>query len=850
MATTTPPPPLPIDTLLEPLITLLAKQPIVVLQAPPGSGKTTRVPPALLTAPWREGTILMLEPRRLAARSAAARIASELGEAVGERVGYQIRFERQISTATQIEVVTEGLLTRRLQQDPELTGVSVVIFDEFHERHLDSDLALALCRDAAAGLRPDLRLILMSATLDAERLGEALNAPLLVSECRAHPVTIHYRPPPPSQPLAQTVVATVREAITASSGDLLLFLPGYREIMQCQQQLMQAQLPLQLVILHGDLPLAAQQQAVTPQPGIRRLVLATNIAESSLTIEGIEVVIDSGLMRAPQFDPSSAMTRLQTLRISAASAEQRSGRAGRLGPGIGYRLWSEATQRGLLAHHRPELLQADLAPLALQLALWGISDAAQLAWLDAPPSAALAQAWQLLQQLGAVDETHRITALGRQIATFPLHPRLAAMLLQAQRRGWQATAIDLAALLSERDPFPDRHDPDIEPRLRALAAWRTRRAGGRPAATLPGEDMRWHAIDRVATQYRQLLATHTAAATAVTPADSATAIAILIATAYPERIAAATQPGDPRYRLRQGGAARWPAQAPQRPPALLAIAALQQSDRVGGGVEPRITLAAELTPDQLAQACGDAIRWEPQLHWDSTAARIEPRQAQRLGALLLATRAWPDADPDQINTALLTVVQRLGSSALPWRERSRQLQARLLSLRQWQPTAGWPDMSDANLLANLPTWLAPWSRGITRLAQLQQLDLTSILQQQLDWPQQQRLAELAPAALTVPSGRQRPLHYHADGSSPQLAVKLQELFGLAETPRVAAGTIPVTLQLLSPAGRPIQITQDLSNFWNHTYAQVRRELKGRYPKHPWPEAPWEAVPTAAPKRRR
>ncbi len=811
----------------------------LVLQAPPGAGKTTVVPLALLDEPWLSGqSILMLEPRRLAARAAAARMAELLNEAVGERVGFRVRFENKVSSRTRIEVVTEGILTRRLQQDPELNGVGLVIFDEFHERHLHSDLALALCIDSARGLRDDLAILVMSATLDAAPVARLLDdAPLLTSAGRAHPVEVRHLPREPSGRIAEIAATAIRRALAEAEGDLLVFLPGAGEIRWLMAALHDARVEAPLLCpLYGDLPLEQQRRALVPDPaGRRKVVLATNIAETSLTIEGVRIVIDSGWMRAPRFDPRTGLTRLETVRIARASAEQRAGRAGRLGPGICYRLWSESTQQQLAAFNPPEIQSADLAPLALDLAQWGVADASALTWLDPPPAGALAQARQLLIELGALDATGRMTASGRETNALPLHPRLAHMLLRAKPRGLGGLACDLAALLAERDIVrgPESlHGCDFTPRLAGLQAHR--RSSG---AVSEFDRNACATVERASRQWRQLLGV---------PAPESVdddAVGALLALAYPDRVARRRGGDDARYLLANGRGARLEARCNLGREAFIVAADLD-----GAGDDSRIRRAAAVSVRQLEDWMPERFESREEVRWDAVAEAVLARRVRRFGALEITVDALARPDPAALVAAMLDGVRALGLDALLWTDRARQLQARVASLRHWFPDDDWPDFSEAGLLANLPYWLAPYLGGITRRSHLARLDPEAVLHAELGWARGQQLEQQAPEFITVPSGSRIRLFYEP-GQPPVLAVKLQELFGLADTPAIANGRIPVLLHLLSPARRPIQVTQDLRGFWARTYGEVKKELKGRYPKHPWPDDPWTAAPTARAKPR-
>ncbi|MDG4554769.1 MAG: ATP-dependent helicase HrpB [Candidatus Competibacter sp.] len=839
---------LPIEPALPTIRAALRDATALVLQAPPGAGKTTRVPLALLDEPWLENrAILLLEPRRLAARAAAARMAAQLGEPVGHTVGYRIRFDHRVSRQTRIEVLTEGILTRRLQRDPALDGVGLVIFDEFHERGLHADLALALCLDSQRGLRPDLRLLVMSATLDGAAVARLLgDAPIVTSEGRAHPVSRHYLPRDPDGLDLNVVVRAVLNALNQERGDLLVFLPGSGEIRRILRGLQAepACAGLALTPLYGDLPGEAQQRAIQPDPdGRRKIVLATPIAETSLTIEGVSVVVDAGWTRIPRFDPRSGLSRLESVRVSADAAEQRAGRAGRLGPGACYRLWSEAAQSRLRPRRIPEILEADLAPLALELAQWGVTQVAALAWLDPPPPGALAQGRELLRELGALDERDRITATGQALVELPVHPRLAYLLRRGAALGLVDLAADLTALLEERDPLRGEHPfgGDLAARLDALRDFRrdgrngARRWQADPAACARIEQAarRWRALLRPADNPAR---TDTKVRPALDPGDGATA-GLLLAFAYPDRVARRREGATDRYRMANGRGARLAAGEPLAGRDWLVAAHLD-----AGTSEGRIWLAAPVDSADLEAHLADRLRTVTAVIWDERQTAVMARQERRLGVLALDSTPLADADPEQLCQAMLAGVRQLGSDSLPWTRELREWQARVLSLRHWLTDEGWPDVSDDWLMAHLENWLPPWLNGISRREHLRRLDLTGALHNLLDGRSRARLDELAPTHLPVPSGSRIRLRYPL-GEPPVLAVKLQELFGLADTPCIAGGRIPVTLHLLSPAQRPIQVTQDLRGFWERTYVEVRKELKGRYPKHPWPDDPWSAIPT-------
>jgi ATP-dependent helicase HrpB len=841
---------LPVEAVLAALRAALRDRRGAVLQAPPGAGKTTRVPIALLDEPWLAGRkILMLEPRRLAARAAAGFMARSLGERIGDSVGYRVRMDTRVGPRTRIEVVTEGVLTRLLQNDPGLDGVAIVVFDEFHERSLHADLGLALTLQTRAVLREDLRVLVMSATLDgapvAELIGEAPGrpAPVVASEGRAFRVETRYATRPTDRPIEPAVLAVVRRAVAESEGDVLVFLPGAAEIRRVEKLLEEVQLPAGVYVapLFGNLAQDAQDRAIEPSPpGGRKIVLATSIAETSLTIEGVRVVVDAGLMRVPRFSPRSGMTRLETVRVTRASADQRRGRAGRVAPGVCYRLWSEQEDQHLAAHGRPEILDADLAPLALELAEFGVSEPAELRWLDAPPAPALSQARELLTQLGALGADGRITKHGRRMARIGVHPRLAHMLLAASELGHGALACDVAAILGERDVLRFDAgapvDADLRLRLEALDDLADRGAPSARAHAAVVDRGALHRALAVARDLRRELSVSTAA-----PAPRPDAAGLLLAFAYPDRVAqrrAARDDGrgsSERFLLRNGVGA-----ALASPQALSAAAFLSVAELGGQAPEARIFLAAPLTLEEIETHFEGQIDYEEIVSWDAEAGVVRAQERERLGALVLRERASSTPDPERVTAALLRAIADGGLRDLPWTDTARQFQQRLAFLRHLDPA--WPDVSDSALGARLPEWLAPHVHGFTRRDELRRLDLASILSGLLSWEQRAALDELAPSHVAVPSGSRIRVDY-TDARSPVLAVRLQELFGLAETPRVGRGRVPLTLHLLSPAQRPVQVTTDLAGFWRTGYFEVRKELKGRYPKHYWPDDPLEAVPT-------
>ncbi|SDR13217.1 ATP-dependent helicase HrpB [Pseudoxanthomonas sp. CF125] len=867
-------PSFPIQALLPQIRTSLAAHPRLVLEAPPGAGKTTQVPLALLDEAWLAGRkIVMLEPRRVAARAAAGFMAGQLGEAVGETVGYRIRFENKVSARTRVEVVTEGIFTRMLQDDPMLEGIGALLFDEFHERHLAGDLGLALALDVQEQLREDLRIVVMSATLDSEKLARFLDAPRLSSEGRSYPVTVAHFPGRRDESLESQARRAVEESLEKHPGDVLVFLPGQREIARVEaalspsppgtgvgvrvrrssdgsdmadfaapQPLEAASIPgaachplpvgegkeIVVLPLHGELSIEQQSQALQPDPqGRRRVVLATNVAESSVTLPGVRVVIDSGLAREPRYDPNSGFARLQIVNISQASADQRAGRAGRVAEGWAYRLWPQSQR--LEPQRRPEIAQVELASLALELAAWG-SDA--LRFVDTSPAGALSAARDLLRRLGALAESDSITALGKRMLTLGTHPRLAAMLLSAQGEEDRALACDLAALVEARDPLRNGGDA-LAARWRALSSFRQGRVAG------DAHRSGLAAIDAAAKQWRRRLRVDS-----TPPRDiEAHRLGDLLAHAFPDRIAH-QHPLDPRrYQLANGRMARvFDDSAIYGEPWIVASELRYETK------DALILRAAPVDEARLRHDFPQRFVSEDAVRWDAARRVLQAQRETRFDQIVLETRPAGRVDPQHAAAALTEAVRELGLDSLPWSEPLRQWRERVRSLRQWMPELGLPDLSDEALIASLADWLRPAFVGKTRLDALGEEELADALKSGLDWSQRQRVDQLAPVRIAVPSGMERKIEY-THGHSPVLAVKLQELFGLADTPRVADGRIPVTLHLLSPGGKPLQVTQDLRGFWERTYPEVKKEMKGRYPRHPWPDDPWTAMATHRAKPR-
>lgn len=807
---------------------------VVILEAPPGAGKSTVLPLHLLDEPWLHGKkAILLEPRRLAARSVAMRMADIRNEEVGQTIGYRVRFENRIGKNTRLEVVTEGILTRTIQNDNTLEGVGLLIFDEFHERSLQADLSLALSLQVQQVLRDDLRILIMSATLDGERLSEVLGAPVVRSTGKQYAVSLLYIPATEKMSIVNTVTKAIRKALRESEGDVLAFLPGAGEIRRAFD-LLEAQNPsVMLYPLYGDLNFKKQQEAILPDPnGRRKVVLATAIAETSLTIEGVSIVIDSGYSRVPRFDPRSGFTRLETIRVTRDAADQRAGRAGRLGPGICFRLWSEASHINLVDHRNPEILDADLAPLMLELAQWNVHDVNELTWITVPPPGPVNQAIALLQDLGAI-EGRKITARGREMLRLPTHPRIAHMLLEAKEEQKDnpsslALATDIAAVLEERDPLPKGAGADLSLRIELLRRWRR-------AEKVVADKNFMERIERLAHAWRQLfnIKIHNEPV-------SDTEVGKWVMAAYPERIGKQTAKHGERYKMVNGRIARLPDHDPLHRDTWLAIAQLD-----AGNQEGRIFLAAPLQESDLFPL---ALEKEI-VSWDASREMVAASMERRIGSLTLEAKPLSRI-PDGKNVRVLAdVIREKGLPFLGWEAAQRSWQARVMSLKHWRPWENWPDVTDESLLHNLEEWLGPFLGNLYKRSELQKLELNTILNTLLPWELGNKFQHLAPSRLTVPSGSMVSLQYFMDGRPPVMEVRLQEVFGMVETPSVNEGKNKLVMHLLSPGYKPVQVTQDLKSFWANTYAEVRKELRSRYPKHSWPEDPWTAQAVRGARKR-
>jgi ATP-dependent helicase HrpB len=838
--------PLPIDAALPELTTALRERNAAVLVAPPGAGKTTRVPLVLLGEPWATKKILVLEPRRLAARAAAARMAATLGEEVGETVGLRVRFGSKVSRRTRIEVATEGVFTRLILDDPGLENISAVLFDEFHERSLDADLGLALARDVQQGLREDLKLLVMSATIDGARVAKLLgDATVIESAGRAFPVETRHLPRDPRDPIERPVAAAIMRALQADKGSVLVFLPGAAEIRRTETLLKErvSDPAVSLHALYGALDQREQDQAIAPSlPGRRKIVLATSIAETSLTIEGVRVVIDSGLARVPRYEPDVGLTRLETVRVSRAAADQRRGRAGRTEPGICYRLWDEAQTAALEPYAKPEILAADLTGFILDLAHWGVADPAKLVFLDPPPQPAIIEARALLLELGAIDAEGRITEEGKLLRALPLPPRLARMIVDAAREGAGALAAEIAVILTERGL--GGNDVDLRHRVDALRRDRSARAGD---ARRMAE--RWASLvipGRAAGANSEARDTPETSGFRIRPFgpprnDAAVSIGALLALAYPERIAKNRGGGTHAFLLANGRGAQIDPASPLAREPFLAVAEL-----MGKAGQSRILLAAPITLAEIETRFADRIESREDVVFDKASAALRGRRSRRLGAVVLNEQAAPIGSDEKTAGILAEGIKQLGLDRLPWTKPLLQWRDRAMFLRRAEGEE-WPDLSDA-ALANDLDWLTPFLLGKTSLGQFSSGELAAALEAMLPHALQRRIEGEAPTHFTAPTGSRVPIDYTEEG--PKISIRVQELFGLDRHPAIAGGKVPLIIELLSPAQRPVQVTRDLPSFWRGSYAAVKSEMRGRYPKHPWPDNPTEAAPTRRAKPRK
>lgn len=812
---------LPVTGIIPALRETLTTQNTLIVSAPPGAGKSTLLPLALLEEKWlSDKKIIMLEPRRLAARTIATYMSQLLEEEPGETVGYRIRFENKVSAKTKLEVVTEGILTRMLQNDNALENVGMVIFDEFHERNLNADIALALCREAQQVLRPDLRIMVMSATLNVPELSSLLKAPVIESKGRQYPVDIIYTNDADEMLLPELTARTVVNAVNENEGDVLVFLPGEGEIRKCEE-ILTANLPdIAIHPLYGQLPQHEQFLALVPNKyGRRKIVLATSIAETSLTIEGIRIVVDSGFGRTLRFDPRSGLSRLETIRISKDSADQRAGRAGRLSEGVCYRMWSRATHERLAEHRVPEIVEADLASLVLDLAQWGVNDAKQLTWLTPPPPAHLAQASEVLEQINAT-EKGRITEHGKQVHRLACHPRIAHMLLMAKEKKLAQLATDIAAVLEERDPLPRDSGIDVNLRVEALRRARENKTLGR----------RFSRIEKAAESYRRMLNVE---------ADNGvydhSETGLLLAYAYPERIASARPGNNAQFQLANGRIATAGHKDDLAHEPWLAVAHMDLRDGLG-----KIFLAAPVNPKDLLPM----VKEVNNISWDTRKGGLIASKELRLGNIVLQSKPLSNVPEENVTAIILDAIKLEGETLLTVDEQFTQLQNRILSLHAWNKSEEWPEVENERLFRKNNEWLAPYIKDAKRAEDLKKVDLADALFHSLKWEQQQALDKLAPERIEVPSGSKIKLEYFSNASTPVLAVRLQEVFGLADTPRINNGKMPVLMHLLSPGYKPVQVTGDLKSFWNTTYFEVKKELKRRYPKHAWPDDPWNAPPVA------
>ena len=817
---------LPVTEIIADVKNQLTEGNTLLVNAPAGAGKSTLLPLALFEETWLQGKkIIMLEPRRLAAKSIAWRMASLLEEEVGQTVGYRIRLDTKVSSKTKIEVVTEGILTRMLHNDNALEEVGLVIFDEFHERNLQADLAMALCREAQQVLRPDLRILIMSATLNMPQLQQLLKAPLIESKGRQYPVDVIYAGEADETLLPELTARAVVNAVNEQPGDALVFLPGEAEIKKCAELLSNALSDFKIHPLYGQLPQQEQYAAIFPnKQGKRKIVLATSIAETSLTIEGIRIVVDTGFARTSRFDVKSGLSKLETIRISKDAADQRAGRAGRLSSGVCYRLWTMATHNRLAEHRIPEIMEADLTSLMLDMAAWGVNDINQLTWLTPPPKASISQASETLQQIGAI-ENNRITEHGKQVHELACHPRIAHMLLKAETLEMKQLATDIAAILEERDPLPRDSGIDINLRMEALR--RSRNNGG--------NGNRFTRIEKNAASYRKLLQIEVS--NEVYDANDA---GLLLAFAYPERIASARPGNNAQFQLANGKIATAGHKDDLAHQPWLAVANMDLRDGLG-----KIFLAAPLNPKDLLPM----VREQDTITWDTRKGGLLANRELKIGSIVLKSTPLAKPIEEQRVTAICKALEKEATSLLNISEDFIGLQNRILSLRTWNKEEAWPDVNNETLFANTQTWLAPYLGNVREPEDLKRIDIAEALLNSLPYEKQTALHKLAPATFEVPSGSKIAIEYFANGAAPVIAVRLQEVFGLADTPTLNQGKVKVNLHLLSPGYKPVQVTSDLKSFWNNLYHEVKKELQRRYPKHAWPDDPWTAIAVAKGKSR-
>ncbi|MFN3403965.1 MAG: ATP-dependent helicase HrpB [Cytophagaceae bacterium] len=809
---------LPILEILEQIRGNLNNNNTLILQAPPGAGKSTVLPLELMNEPWLQNKkIIMLEPRRLAARSVASRMASLLNEETGQTIGYRVRFESKTSDKTKIEVVTEGILTRMVQKDNALSDIGLIIFDEFHERSLQADLALALARESQQILREDLRILIMSATLDGTKLSELLNnAPVLTSTGRQFPVAISYSNPEKESPIHEYMYRAITKAFKETDGDILAFFPGAGEILRTKEKLETA-INADIYPLYGDLPAKEQQAAILPSPqGRRKIVMATSIAETSLTIDGIKTVIDSGYSRVSRFDPRTGLTRLETVKVTKDAADQRAGRAGRLGPGTCIRMWPEGSHQYLNDHRTPEILEADLSPAVLELSNWGVNDIRQLTWLTPPPAGSVNQSKELLEKLFAL-ENGKITDTGKQILNLPTHPRIAHLLLEGKKKSLTSLAIDIASIIEEKDPLDRDSGRNLISRIEVLRKYRNKEKVQADKNTL-------ERIEKLVLSWRRLLQPKEPEKT-----YRAEDVGMLLAAAYPERIARKKE--NNFYKLASGRTASINQNDPLIVEEWICIAHLD-----AGIQEGKIFLAAPFNPGDTPEL----ITESKTLQWDGKKGMLIAQKVKRIGEIILESKPSSDFTKEERIKILNDLIKKEGLQLLPWNEDTDQLQARVLSLKAWRPNETWPDISKKTLVETPESWLEFYLENIKQKADFEKLDLLNIIKATIPWEQQMKMEELAPEKIKVPSGSLIEIKYFPDGSTPVIAVRLQELFGLPETPFINEGKTGLLIHLLSPGYKPVQVTKDLKSFWNNTYAEVKKELKSRYPKHSWPDDPWTA----------